>query len=94
MRVRLVGTLDMATAPQLEQQLTELREAGWQLIIVDLGGLSFMDSSGLRLLLRWDSEARKDGFGLQLAPGPAPVQRVFELTGMLDRMPFVTPPQR
>ncbi len=49
-----------------------------------------MDSSGLRLLLRWDAEARRDGFSLQLVPGPAPVQRVFELTGMTERLPFIS----
>ena len=93
-RVRLAGTLDMATAPRLDQQIAELRDAGWTLIVIDLGGLSFMDSSGLRLLLRWDAEARKDGFGIQLAPGPAPVQRVFELTGMSERLTFVGPHDR
>lgn len=87
--MRAIGTLDLATAPGLDRQLTELREAGWKLIVVDLGGLRFMDSSGLRLLLRWDAEARRDGFSLQLVPGPAPVQRVFELTGMTERLPFI-----
>lgn len=91
-RVRAVGTLDLATAPALDRQLGELREAGWKLIVVDLGGLRFMDSSGLRLLVRWDAEARQDGFTLQLLPGPAPVQRVFELTGMTERMPFIDSP--
>ena len=93
-RVRAVGSLDMATAPRLDQQLIELHEAGWNLIVVDLGGLSFMDSSGLRLLLRWDAIARQDGFNLQFAPGPPPVQRVFELTGMTERLPFIGPPDR
>ncbi len=88
--MRAIGTLDLATAPGLDRQLTELREAGWKLIVVDLGGLRFMDSSGLRLLLRWDAEARRDGFSLQLVPGPAPVQRVFELTGMTERLPFIS----
>ena len=93
-RLRLAGTLDMATAPQLDEQIAELHAAGWKQIVVDLGGLTFMDSSGLRLLLRWDAEALKDGFGIQLMPGPAPVQRVFELTGMSDRLTFVGPTDR
>ena len=40
-----------------------------------------MDSSGSRLLLRWDSLGRCDGISVHLVPGPATVQRVFELTG-------------
>jgi anti-anti-sigma factor len=48
-RVRPIGSLDIATVPVLEQQLQEFRQAGVRRLIVDLGGLSFMDSTGLRL---------------------------------------------
>ena len=81
MRVRAFGSLDMATTPELDAKLTELRAADHDLIIVDLGGLDFMDSSGLRLLLSWDSFARRDGIRVHLVPGPPTVQRVFEVTG-------------
>jgi anti-sigma B factor antagonist len=88
-RVRPVGTLDMATAPLLEDQLGELRTAGFRALLVDLRGLRFMDSTGLRLMLRWDAAARSDGFELRIVPGEPAIQRVFELTGTLDRLPFV-----
>ena len=88
-RVRPIGSLDRATAPVLEQQLEELRDAGFRRLIVDLGGLSFMDSTGLRLALRWQAVARHDGFEIGFAPGPPAVQRVFELTGVTDRVPFI-----
>jgi anti-sigma B factor antagonist len=88
-RVRSIGSLDMATAPVLERQLEELREAGFRRLIVDLGGLSFMDSTGLRLALRWHAAAQADGFEIGFAPGPPAVQRVFELTGMTEHVPFV-----
>jgi anti-anti-sigma factor len=87
--VRPIGTLDLATVEVLEDQLAELRSAGFRRLVVDLGGLSFIDSTGLRLLLRWDAESRQDGFSLGLIPGSPPVQRVFELTGTLDHLPFV-----
>jgi stage II sporulation protein AA (anti-sigma F factor antagonist) len=88
-RVRPVGALDLATVNVLEDQFAELRGAGFKRFVLDLSELTFMDSTGLRLILRWDAEARSDGFDLGLVAGPPPVQRVFELTGTLGRLPFV-----
>ena len=48
-----------------------------------------MDSTGLRLLLRWSETARTDGVALSIVPGGPAVQRVFELTGTLGALPFV-----
>jgi anti-sigma B factor antagonist len=90
-RVRPIGSLDLATVPVLEQQLNELREAGFRRLILDLGGLRFMDSTGLRLALTWHAAAQQDGFEIAFAPGPPAVQRVFEVTGMSDHVPFIDP---
>jgi anti-anti-sigma factor len=57
-------------------------------LIVDLSELDFMDSVGLRLLLAVDADARRDGFSIALVRGPAAVQRVFEITGTADVLPF------
>jgi anti-anti-sigma factor len=73
----------------LEQQLEELRDAGFRRLIVDLGGLWFMDSTGLQLALKWHGAARRDGFEIGFAPGPPAVQRVFKLTGMTEQVPFI-----
>ena len=80
-RVRAFGSLDMATTPELDAKLTELCAANHRVLIVDLGTLDFMDSSGLRLLLSWNTYARRDGLSVELVPGPPTVQRVFEVTG-------------
>ena len=88
--VRPIGSLDLATVAVLDDQLKELREAGFGRLIVDLGGLRFMDSTGLRLALRWHAAAQQDGFDIGFAPGPPVVQRVFELTGMSEHVPFIT----
>jgi anti-sigma B factor antagonist len=90
-RVRPIGSLDLATVPVLEQQLNELREAGFRRLIVDLGGLRFMDSTGLRLALKWHHAAQRDGFEIEFVPGPPAVQRVFELTGTSEHVPFIRP---
>jgi anti-sigma B factor antagonist len=87
------GEVDLATAPHLEARLRELREAGFDRLVLDLRHVTFMDSTGLRLLLNWDDAARQDGLTFQLIPGPPHVKRLFEITGVQDRFDFVTPPR-
>jgi anti-anti-sigma factor len=91
--VRVVpsGQLDMATVPILEARLRELQDSGFRRLIVDLRRLDFIDSTGLRLLLARDAEARQDGFSFALIAGPPKVQRIFELTKTLDALTFVDP---
>jgi len=83
------GALDVATAPILDARIGELRGAGFRRLILDLSQLGFMDSTGLRLMLTWDAEARQDGFSIEFVPGRPAVQRVFELTGTASMLPFV-----
>jgi len=86
------GELDMATVGALEQELKSVREAGHPAIVLDLRGLSFMDSSGLHLVVRWAAEASRDGFVFELEPGSPVVQRIFELSALTDELPFRTRP--
>ena len=86
------GDLDMATIGAVEQELGRLRGAGFDKIILDLSGLTFMDSSGLHLVTRSANDASRDGFDFQLEPGPPVIQRVFELTAMTDLLPFTKRP--
>jgi anti-anti-sigma factor len=86
------GELDMATVAAIEAELTRARGSGADPVVLDLGGLTFMDSSGLNLVSRWVAEASNDGFRFELEPGPPAVQRVFELAAMADRLPFRTRP--
>jgi anti-sigma B factor antagonist len=87
-RVRLQGELDLASAHAVEERLAAIEEQRPARVVIDLGGLVFIDSSGLRVLLLADTRAREQGFELVLAPGPEPVQRVFEMTGALDVLRF------
>jgi anti-anti-sigma factor len=89
--VRTLGELDMAAGPVLSAEMSQLREAGCRHLVLDLSGLSFMDSTGLRFLLGCYAESRQDGFTIALVPGPPAVQRVFELTRTTDRLPFIEP---
>jgi anti-anti-sigma factor len=56
-------------------------------VVLDLSALRFMDVSGVRLALRLRSRAQLHGVDLSLLEGPAPVERVIELTGMRRYVP-------
>jgi anti-anti-sigma factor len=82
------GELDMFSAPELRDVLGDLRERK-ESVLLQLHELTFMDSSGLRLI--WDSDvaAREDGIEMTLTAGRPEVMRVFEVTGLIKRLPFV-----
>jgi anti-sigma B factor antagonist len=90
--VRPLGDLDLDTVHRVESALMELRAEGCRNLVLDLRGLTFMDSTGLRLVIRWHAAARDDGFRLAVVPGPEVVQRVFRLTGMDTQLTFAEPP--
>jgi len=77
----------LASVGAVDQEVKELRHSGFDEVVVDLRRLTFIDSSGLRMLLRLRSEAERDGHHLTLVPGSPRVQRIFELTstrGLFD----------
>jgi anti-anti-sigma factor len=90
-RVRAIGELDVGTVPALAAEVVQLRDAGTRHLIIDLSELSFLDSSGLRCILDCYAEASRDSHTLALIPGPPAVQRVFELTGTTEHLPFIAP---
>ena len=79
------GELDLTSAEDLGQEVQRLWDVGFDHVLVDLRRLSFMDSTGLHLLLRLRDAAGHDGKRLTLVPGPSHVQRVFELTSTRSR---------
>jgi anti-anti-sigma factor len=86
--IRLAGELDLATAPEVEHELQSVEATDARSIVLDLSGLTFMDSSGLNLILRAEVRSRADSNRLRLRRGPANVQRVFAITGMDGMLPF------
>lgn len=87
-RVIPVGDVDISTVEQISHRLDELYAAGFRRFILDLRRLTFMDSSGLRLILAWNTRSREDGIELALIEGPHAIQRVFEISGVLEELPF------
>jgi anti-sigma B factor antagonist len=86
--IRVEGELDLATAEDLERELVRVEGTDAQSIVLDLSDLDFIDSTGVRILIKAHARSRADANRLALLRGPKAVQRVFELTGILDRLPF------
>jgi anti-sigma B factor antagonist len=76
------GELDLVSSPSLEQAIEELAGADVELVIVDLRGLEFMDSTGLHVLVRAQNQAQESGRRFALVRGSDRVQRLFDLTGV------------
>jgi anti-anti-sigma factor len=86
--IQVQGELDLATADELERELMRVEGTDALSIILDLSGLEFIDSTGVRLLISAHARSRADSNRLALLRGPASVQRVFELCGIRDLLPF------
>ena len=87
-RIAVAGELDIATTPRVERAIRELLESGFDHVILDLTDVEFLDSTGLQLILRMQASADAGRYRFQVRPGPPAVQRIFALTGTLDRISF------
>ena len=95
------GELDLATAETLRTTLdatiaeslsAALYGTGSRVrLVLDLRGLSFIDSTGLHLLVALDKRAQREGFQLTLIAPAAPVDRAIRLSGLDQRLPFAPP---
>jgi anti-sigma B factor antagonist len=92
--VALIGELDISEAPGVEETLSEIERRRPPLLVLDLRGLSFLDSSGLRLILEADVRAREEGRRLTVVRGPDAVHRVFSISLLDKRLDFVDDPSQ
>jgi anti-anti-sigma factor len=90
-RVAPVGELDIATVDKLRAEVERLRSTGFTQLVLDLRGVRFLDSTGLRLVLELDAAATEAGQELQIIRGAAVVQRIFEVTQVSERLKFIDP---
>jgi anti-anti-sigma factor len=87
--IALEGELDLAGADLFEGELRRVEATDAQRIVLDLRKLQFIDSTGVRLIYLADARARQDGDRLMIRRGPDKVHRIFVLTDLADRLPFV-----
>jgi anti-anti-sigma factor len=86
--IRLVGEVDLSTVPELDRLLDDLAEREHSRLLIDLNGVEFMDSTGLGSIIRALHAADANGHRLTVRRGSPQVQRLFELTGIADRLTF------
>ena len=87
--VALSGEFDLAGIERFRDLIQKVEKAAPAVIAVDLSGLEFIDSSGLRALVMADDRARPAGRRLVIVPGPPHVRRVFEITQLEQRLELV-----
>ncbi len=86
--VRLSGELDLDSFDAVDEVLSSAQSNGNGGVRIDLRGLEFIDSSGIRLLLMAFDRAQSNGHELCIIRGSERIQRVFALTNLDGRLPF------
>jgi anti-anti-sigma factor len=88
--LRLSGELDTASVPVLHRAISRICEGPAEptSVTLDMSGLMFIDSTGLAEIILTALRCEHDGRELSLIRGPRAVQRLFELTGTIDALPF------
>ncbi len=79
----LAGRLDGLASPALEKQIDALRAEGVTTLVLDLAGLDYVSSAGLRVFLSAAKKFKTAGGRATFVALPAPVREVFELSGFL-----------
>jgi anti-anti-sigma factor len=85
----LAGELDVASAPDLAAAVARIDMSRNTFLVLDLRNLAFIDASGIRAILVTQELCAERGCTFILVPGEQEqVQRVFEICGLLDHLPF------
>ena len=80
------GELDLATVGALRSALDEVGRC--EVLVLDLREITFMDSSGIGVLVDEHRRAGREGFSLRVVSGPPTVQQLLEVTGLARRLEF------
>jgi anti-sigma B factor antagonist len=86
--IALEGELDLATAPEVEEELKRVEATDAIAIFLDLSRLTFIDSTGIRMMLSANARSRADSDRLSLLRASRAVLRVFEISGVVDLLPL------
>jgi anti-anti-sigma factor len=85
----LRGELDLAAKEHYEQELGKLEDESLESLIVDLRELRFIDSTGIKLLLRTFRDSEVNGFTVSFVKGSGQVPELLEATGVAEQLPLV-----
>lgn len=91
--ITVSGELDLASAPALDSELEQAGRSDSELLVLDLRGLEFMDSTGLSVIVKAHQRLSDEGRSLCLIRGPHQVQRLLDLTGVGERLRLANSPE-
>jgi anti-sigma B factor antagonist len=80
--IALAGEVDVYTSPRVKQEVVNLLNAGVTKLVVDLGGVEYLDSTGLGVLIGGLKRARERDGDLKLICENTRILRIFEITGL------------
>lgn len=88
----LAGELDMASAELLQDAIEgeSVRDEG--MVVLDLQQVQFIDSTGLRIILKALERCRGRGQQFAITPGSQQVQRLLSITGVAAHLPIIAAP--
>ena len=86
--IELEGEWDLSQQAVMTDAIARALDRRPACLLLDLSRLSFIDSSGVHVLINTSSRCAKQGAHLMIIPGPRAVQRVFEICGLIDVLPF------
>jgi anti-sigma B factor antagonist len=91
--LRLDGELDLAGVPLLEDAVANATQDDASTIVLDLRGLEFIDSTGLRGILEQDRRSAELGRTFALVRGSEQVQRLMQMTGVDEHLRIIASPE-
>ena len=91
--LRLRGELDLATAPLLSRQIEGVDLGTTACVVLDLQGLEFMDSTGLRVVLAAQQRVREGGGAFAVTRGSPQVQRLLAVTRADEHLKVIVSPE-
>jgi anti-sigma B factor antagonist len=88
--VKLHGELDLASASAFSAQLDQTTSNAPAAVVLDLTALEFIDSTGLRSILRIDESCRESGRRFAVVPGESQVARLFEIARVQEHLELIS----
>jgi anti-anti-sigma factor len=84
----LSGEFDLAAAQEVRDRLQQLRLDEPRALVLDMRDISFIDSSGIRVILEIWNDSRQNGFSLGVVPGDR-VRSVLQVVQLEDELPLL-----
>ncbi len=81
--VKVAGEIDIETSPALEERLRSVLDQGHSSVVIDLAGVTFLDSTGLSVLIGGLRRCQDGGGELRLVSPRPNVRKVLEVTGLI-----------